>query len=151
MRIRPSLLAVFTCTHCDTRSQHRLSRQAYQHGVVLVRCPGEHCGKLHLMADHLGWFDKKGETIEDIMREKGMTVGRGVLDVAGEAHGSGESGEAEVVGAGLAGALTEGGGSGDGVEGLAVHEHDGVVEIVPSTMEEAAEVNTAVQSPPETR
>ena len=147
MRIRPSLLAVFTCTHCDTRSQHRLSRQAYQHGVVLVRCPGERCGKLHLMADHLGWFDNKGETIEDIMREKGMAVGRGVLDAAGRERASEDGEEAEEGGARELAALTAGGEPGGGVEGLAVHEHDGVVEVVPSTMEAAAATESAAQSP----
>ena len=94
--------------------------------MVLVRCPGAQCGKLHLMADHLGWFDRKGETIEDIMREKGMTVGRGVVDLGGSGGGGGsESG-------GVSGASYEAAET----EGLAVHEHDGVVEILPSTVEQ---------------
>ena len=109
---------VFTCTHCDTRNQRRLSRQAYTQGVVLVRCDG--CRKLHLFADHLGWFGDQRQTIEDIMREKGMAVTKvqGVGVVAAEAGDKGPVLELEA----------EGGGQGD--EDVSVADHDGVVEIV---------------------
>eukprot|EP00198_Chlamydomonas_reinhardtii_P010820 XP_001700157.1 mitochondrial inner membrane peptidase [Chlamydomonas reinhardtii] len=50
-------MMVFTCTKCDTRSTKAFSKQSYQNGVVLVRCPG--CQKLHLVADHLGWFGEE--------------------------------------------------------------------------------------------
>lgn len=62
----------FTCKVCNTRSAKTFSKKSYHTGVVLIRCDG--CQKLHLVADHLGWFRDKGVTIEDIMKEKGEDV-----------------------------------------------------------------------------
>ncbi|KAI9034415.1 DNL zinc finger-domain-containing protein [Hyaloraphidium curvatum] len=61
----------FTCTVCNTRSYHTMSRQAYNKGVVIIACPG--CKNKHLMADHLGWFDsqQKVGTIEEILERAG--------------------------------------------------------------------------------
>lgn len=88
MRIRPQLLAAFTCTHCETRSTRRISRQAYSEGVVLARCGG--CKQLHLLADHLGWFSDRRETIEDIMRDKGVNVQRVSLPQEGSETSNGD-------------------------------------------------------------
>ncbi|KAH6561485.1 hypothetical protein BASA50_001234 [Batrachochytrium salamandrivorans] len=66
----------FTCKVCDHRSYKSMSKKAYATGVVMIKCDG--CKNMHLIADHLGWFDssKPPGTIEDIMREKGETVKR---------------------------------------------------------------------------
>ncbi len=53
------------------------SQRSYNEGVVLIRCPG--CDKLHLIADHLGFFEDKSVNIEELMRRNGETVQR-VID-----------------------------------------------------------------------
>ncbi|KAL7561085.1 hypothetical protein ACA910_020399 [Epithemia clementina (nom. ined.)] len=45
----------FTCQQCDTRNQFRISRSAYQKGVVIVTCQNPQCHAQHLIADHLGF------------------------------------------------------------------------------------------------
>jgi mitochondrial protein import protein ZIM17 len=62
---------VFTCTKCDTRSAKTFSRHSYEKGIVLIRCPG--CKKLHLIADHLGWFGDNFK-IEDLAAEIGAST-----------------------------------------------------------------------------
>jgi hypothetical protein len=47
----PSYAMVFTCRKCGERSAHRVSKQGYHHGTVLITCPG--CKNRHLMSDHL--------------------------------------------------------------------------------------------------
>ena len=37
---------------------------------------GDDLGNLHLLADHLGWFEDGRKTIEDILRDKGEEVKR---------------------------------------------------------------------------
>lgn len=69
------LMIGFTCNVCSTRSHKFMSKKAYNHGVVIVKCDG--CSNLHLIADHLQWFDTTKNatgTIEDIMKKKGETV-----------------------------------------------------------------------------
>ncbi|KAG2434843.1 hypothetical protein HXX76_007728 [Chlamydomonas incerta] len=65
---------VFTCTKCDTRSTKAFSKQSYQKGVVLVRCPG--CQKLHLVADHLGWFGEEPFMLHEHVAQLGGNVVR---------------------------------------------------------------------------
>ncbi|KAF3906031.1 hypothetical protein ABW21_db0206108 [Orbilia brochopaga] len=101
---KPAFEMTFTCRKCQTRSTHRVSKQAYHKGTVLILCPG--CNVQHLIADHLKIFRDKPTTIEDILREKGESVRKGIKyhdgDIeflppepvdAGEAS---EAGEAEV-------------------------------------------------------
>jgi len=72
------LAIVFTCTVCSTRSAKKFSEQAYNNGVVLVRCPG--CQNLHLIADRLGFFtddeidgngDGSGWDIQKALEQRG--------------------------------------------------------------------------------
>nr|KAJ3419295.1 hypothetical protein HK105_007126 [Polyrhizophydium stewartii] len=66
----------FTCKVCGQRSHKSMSKKAYTSGVVIIKCDG--CKNMHLIADHLGWFDSMNPpgTIEDILRAKGETVKR---------------------------------------------------------------------------
>lgn len=68
----------YTCKKCNTRNSHIISKQAYDHGVVIVRCSG--CNNNHLIADNLKWFKDNNTNIEDILREKGEQVKRVSLD-----------------------------------------------------------------------
>jgi DNL zinc finger len=56
------LIIIFTCKVCSLRSAKKISKQAYNHGVVLVRCGG--CQNLHLMADRMGVFEDKSWDIQ---------------------------------------------------------------------------------------
>jgi hypothetical protein len=51
-----TLAIIYTCGVCETRSIKQFTERAYQHGVVMVQCPG--CGNWHLIADHLGYFEE---------------------------------------------------------------------------------------------
>ncbi|KAG0703976.1 DNL zinc finger-domain-containing protein [Suillus ampliporus] len=88
---------VFTCTAeaCSHRSSHTFTKRAYERGIVIVQCPG--CKNRHLIADNLGWFkdsteDGKLRNIEDLLRARGETVQRGVLDTNGVVEFSDEAG-----------------------------------------------------------
>ncbi|KAI8939090.1 hypothetical protein NX059_004930 [Plenodomus lindquistii] len=78
----PSYELTFTCNVCKTRSSHRLSKQGYHHGTVLISCPD--CTNRHLISDHLKIFSDKSVTIEDLMREKGNLVKKGSLSAEGD-------------------------------------------------------------------
>ncbi|KAI9904788.1 hypothetical protein N3K66_001317 [Trichothecium roseum] len=72
-----------TCVPCGHRSHHNISRQGYHRGSVLVACPG--CKNRHVVSDHLGVFgDRKGVTVEDLLRDKGQIVRRGNLGEDGD-------------------------------------------------------------------
>lgn len=47
----PQYQMTFTCKVCTTRSSHKVSKQGYHHGTVLISCPG--CKNRHLISDHL--------------------------------------------------------------------------------------------------
>ena len=64
---------MFTCGRCETRAAKGFSRQAYDNGVVIVRCPG--CQTQHLVADRYGWFGEPG-SVEDFLRDRGEVVAR---------------------------------------------------------------------------
>ncbi|KAF2008502.1 zf-DNL-domain-containing protein, partial [Aaosphaeria arxii CBS 175.79] len=78
----PAYELTFTCKQCSTRSSHRVSKQGYHHGTVLISCPG--CKNRHLISDHMKIFSDKPLTIEDLMREKGQLVKRGSLSAEGD-------------------------------------------------------------------
>ncbi|KAF2796581.1 zf-DNL-domain-containing protein [Melanomma pulvis-pyrius CBS 109.77] len=78
----PAYEMTFTCNKCTTRSSHRVSKQGYHHGTVLITCPG--CKNRHLMSDHLKIFSDKSVTIEDLIREKGQFVKKGSLSAEGD-------------------------------------------------------------------
>lgn len=78
----PAYELTFTCKACSTRSSHRVSKQGYHHGTVLISCPG--CKNRHLISDHMKIFSDKSITLEDIMRDKGNLVKRGTLSAEGD-------------------------------------------------------------------
>ena len=73
----PSYDLTFTCKQCDERSTHRISKQGYHHGTILITCKG--CKNRHLISDHLKIFSDTGITIEDILKEKGQMLKKGSL------------------------------------------------------------------------
>ncbi|KAJ3038938.1 Methyltransferase-like protein 7B [Rhizophlyctis rosea] len=113
-----TLLIGMTCKVCQHRQYKPMSRTAYEKGIVLIRCDG--CQNLHLIADHIGWFDKPGN-IEQILREKGESVERMRVSVGAGGEGGGE--ELQFVPEGVREELERGGegeGKGDG-EGKGVY------------------------------
>jgi len=80
------LAIMYTCTVCDTRSAKVFTKQAYEKGVVIVRCPG--CDNQHLIADRLGWFEDESWDVERLMKERGEGMVKlehdGTLEFFGE-------------------------------------------------------------------
>ncbi|PMD18073.1 zf-DNL-domain-containing protein [Hyaloscypha hepaticicola] len=78
---QPEYEMSFTCRPCSTRSTHRVSKQGYHYGSVLITCP--ECKNRHVISDHLNIFGDKHMTIEDLMREQGQLVKKGTLSEDG--------------------------------------------------------------------
>lgn len=72
----------FTCRPCGERSRHRISKQGYHYGSVLVHCPG--CNNRHIISDHLQIFGDRRVTVEEILRERGQLVRKGTLGEDGD-------------------------------------------------------------------
>ncbi|KAE9381879.1 zf-DNL-domain-containing protein [Stipitochalara longipes BDJ] len=79
---QPEYEMTFTCKPCSTRSTHRVSKQGYHYGSVLITCP--ECRNRHVISDHLNIFGDKHMTIEDLMREQGQLVKKGTLSEDGD-------------------------------------------------------------------
>ena len=97
MEVAKNIMSIFTCNVCQTREGYRFSKDSYERGVVIVRCPG--CRSLHLVAgsdtrslsvclhqpvypsthsisgsiDNLGWFGPR-KNLETIAAEKSKQV-----------------------------------------------------------------------------
>ena len=83
---------LYTCRVCDTRSARRITKQAYHHGTVLVRCPG--CKGLHLIADHLGFVSDDPVDVEELLAARGEAVAtRSRIGAAALEFGSGTTGD----------------------------------------------------------
>ena len=67
-------MIMFTCNICNQRMGRTFSKDAYENGVVLIRC--EKCDNLHLISDNLGWFKDEKINIETIAQESGKKVYR---------------------------------------------------------------------------
>lgn len=55
---KPEYEMTFTCTPCSTRSTHRVSKQGYHFGSVLITCP--ECRNRHVISDHLNVCSPSG-------------------------------------------------------------------------------------------
>lgn len=66
--LRPSYHLTFTCKPCGHRSSHRVTKQGYHYGTVLIQCPS--CKNRHVIADHLKVFLDQKSTLEDILRKQ---------------------------------------------------------------------------------
>lgn len=73
----PSYLITFTCKPCSHRSGHRISKQGYHKGTVLITCP--QCRNRHIISDHLNIFMDTKSTLEDILKRKGQGLKKVVL------------------------------------------------------------------------
>ena len=79
-KAREAYLFVYTCKVCGERSERKISKRAYHHGVVLVKCPG--CAKNHLVADNLKWFEEQPVNVETLMKARGESVVTGTVTSA---------------------------------------------------------------------
>ena len=89
------LLIEFTCNVCDERSSHNMSKQAYEHGTVLIQCPK--CQSRHLIADHLGFIRDEKFDLKEYIESQGEKIDNRVLEFEkippNLAHSSGQTAE----------------------------------------------------------
>ena len=78
----PAYEFTFTCKPCLHRSAHRISKQGYHHGSVLITCPS--CKNRHIVSDHLRIFSEEGFSIEEAMRKSGELFRKGTLGPDGD-------------------------------------------------------------------
>ncbi|PUU78093.1 DNL zinc finger-domain-containing protein, partial [Tuber borchii] len=88
---KPSYELTFTCRPCTRRSTHRISKQAYHSGSVLITCPG--CSNRHVITDHLKIFGETARSLEDILRENGEVLKKGIVTAEGDIEFLSEGGE----------------------------------------------------------
>ena len=72
---------MFTCNKCETRAIRSFTKNAYENGVVLIKCEG--CENIHLIADNLGWFEDERtnvETMKGIKRIEDMGAVKQILN-----------------------------------------------------------------------
>ena len=70
----------YTCKVCETRNVHKVSRIAYNKGVVICVCKG--CMSQHLISDHLGFTNLQFDgNLESYFNDKEETVHRVSEDV----------------------------------------------------------------------
>lgn len=69
----PKFIMIYTCKVCETRSAKKISKFAYEEGIVVVRCGG--CSNLHLIADRKGLYEFGGFDLNKYLLEK---EGKGV-------------------------------------------------------------------------
>ena len=62
---------MYTCGQCNTKQSRVFTKNAYHHGVVLVKCEG--CGCVHCMADNLGWYGSEKWNVEKL-KDEGQNV-----------------------------------------------------------------------------
>lgn len=71
LKIKPEKFLIgFTCKKCNSRVYKFITKKSYYEGVVIIRC--DTCKNLHLIADHLGWYDSINifGTIEDYFKRQ---------------------------------------------------------------------------------
>ncbi|KAI3404769.1 DNLZ [Candida oxycetoniae] len=73
------LLIEFTCNVCNDRSKHSMSKQAYEHGTVLIECPS--CHNRHLIADNLGFIRDDKFNLKDYLESEGQSFKSNVLEI----------------------------------------------------------------------
>ena len=66
------MILVYTCKVCESRSAKKITKHAYTHGCVVVRCGG--CDNLHLIADRKGLFEDGNWDIKQYLESHGESV-----------------------------------------------------------------------------